>query len=367
MQYRTLGKTGISVSVIGHGAEFLDGKPFSVVDKTIKAALDGGINIFDVFMPGEEIRKNIGKVLAGKRDKVYLQGHLGSTDTRQQYDRCRDLPIVKKYFEDLLRFLGTDYIDFGMMFFIDTEADYMGAFESPVLDYALELKQKGVIRHLGASSHVAATARKVVETGLIDLLMFSINPAFDMFPGEKDIASERAELYRLCESRGVGITVMKTLDGGRLLSPSLTPFAQPITVAQCIHYALTRPAVASALIGCESPEQIEEAVNYLSATDAEKDYSHILGNMKTDSKGKCYYCRHCQPCPSEIEIARIHRVLDTMVGPDEKNISANTIKLYNNMDHFASECSSCGNCEERCPFGTPIRKNMKRAATLFGK
>ena len=367
MQYRSLGKTGISVSIIGHGLEFLDGKPYSVVDKTINTALDKGINIFDVFMPGEEIRKNIGKVLAGKRDKVFLQGHLCSTDINQQYDRSRDLPTVKKYFENLLRFLGTDYIDFGMMFFIDSEADYKGAFESPVLEYALGLKEKGVIRHLGASSHVAATAKRAVQTGLVDLLMFSLNPAFDMVPGQKDITSERAELYRLCESQGVGITVMKALGGGRLLSPSLSPFAQPMTVGQCIHYALSQPAVASALVGCQSPEQIEETISYLSMTDMERDYSHILGSMKTDFRGKCYYCRHCLPCPSEIDIARIHRIIDTMLGPDEKNIPPDATEYYNVMSSFASDCIFCGSCEERCPFGTPVRKNMERAAALFGK
>ena len=276
MQYRIIGKTGISVSAVGLGAEFLDGKPYSVVDQTINTAIDKGINIIDAFMPGEEIRKNLGKALAGKRDKVFLQGHLCSTDLNQQYDISRDLATVKKYFENLLRFLGTDYIDFGMFFFIDSEGDYKAVFESPILEYALSLKEKGVIRHFGASSHVAATAKKVVETGLIDLLMFSINPAFDI--SEKGVDPERLSLYRLCEKKGVGINVMKTLGAGKLLSAALTPFPQAMTVGQCIHYGLSQPAVTSVLIGCQSPAQVEEAVSYFTLSDEEKKYEHIIGN-----------------------------------------------------------------------------------------
>ena len=143
MRYRTIGGTDVQASVIGLGAEHLDEKPYAVVEETIHAALDSGVNIMDVFMPGEEVRRNIGRAIAGRRDKVLLQGHICSTDINQQYDISRDLPVVKKYFEDLLRFLGTDYIDFGMLFFIDSEDDFRNAFASPILDYALELKSRG--------------------------------------------------------------------------------------------------------------------------------------------------------------------------------------------------------------------------------
>ena len=382
MHYRFIGKTGMSAGIIGLGTEYLDGEPYSVVDETISAAVANGVNIIDVFMPGEEVRKNIGKALAGRRDKVMIQGHLCSTDINQQYDISRDLPTVKKYFENLLRSLGTDYIDFGMLFFIDSDKDYKGVFESPIIEYALELKEKGVIRHLGASSHVAVTARKVVETGLVDLLMFSINPAFDLAPAntgvhwatdEKDgqasvgmwgVDPERLELYRLCENRGVGITVMKTLASGKLLSSALTPFARPLTVGQCIHYALAQPAVASTLIGCRSRAQVEAAVRYLELTDEEKDCSPIIRDVKADFRGKCVYCRHCLPCPSLIDIARIHRCLDAAL--ECKEIPPKNASFYLAQKARGADCISCGSCEERCPFGVPIQENMARAAALFG-
>jgi predicted aldo/keto reductase-like oxidoreductase len=383
MQYRDIGKTGMSASIIGLGAEHLDEKPYAVVEETIHAALDNGVNIIDVFMPGEEVRKNIGKALGGRRDKVLLQGHICSVDINQQYDISRDLPTAKMYFENLLRFLGTDYIDFGMLFFIDSLDDYSAVFDSSILEYALDLKKKGVIRALGASSHNPATAKKVVESGVIDLLMFSINPAFDMVPPDTDIMTmvggedapalagkdgmdpARAELYRLCESRDIGITVMKTLGAGKLLSPAHTPFMKTLTVGQCIHYALTRPAVVSALVGCQSSAQVEEAVGYRRLTDAEKDYAPIVGGMKTSFKGNCVYCSHCLPCPSEIDIARVNKYLDIAVF-DEKPILSSIVQHYRALKRHGSDCVACGSCEARCPFGVPIIENMEKAAGLFG-
>jgi aryl-alcohol dehydrogenase-like predicted oxidoreductase len=98
MQYRPVGQTGLEASIIGLGTEHLDGKPRRTAEETIHAALDYGINIMDVFMPGAEVRRNIGRALQGRRDKMLIQGHIGSTDVGQQYDMSRELPLCKKYF-----------------------------------------------------------------------------------------------------------------------------------------------------------------------------------------------------------------------------------------------------------------------------
>jgi predicted aldo/keto reductase-like oxidoreductase len=382
MQYRSIGKTGMSASVIGLGCEHLDNKPYETVETVINAALEYGFNIMDVFMPGQTVRENIGKALHGRRDKMLVQGHICSTDINEQYDVSRDLPTVKKYFEDLLRFLKTDYIDFGMLFFLDTEQDFSDVFNTGILRYAQDLKQQGRIRAIGASSHNPVIAKKVVETGVIDLLMFSINPGFDMASAdtyvldymedgkvmsyEKALDHDRMALYQLCEQRGVAITTMKTLGAGKLLSPEHTPFARPMTVAQCIHYALTRPAVVSALIGCASREEVLEAASYLEKSDAERDYSSLIKDFQGDFKGHCVYCNHCLPCPSEINIANVHKYLDIALL-DEKNIPPGVMSHYCSMEKRASDCTACGSCEERCPFSVPITQNMKKAAMLFGK
>jgi predicted aldo/keto reductase-like oxidoreductase len=380
MIYRPIGNTGMSASIIGLGAEHLDNKPYEIVEPVIHAALDHGVNIIDVFMPGEPVRKNIGRAIAGRRDKVIIQGHIGSTDINQQYDQSRDRATIQKYFENLYRCLDTDYIDVGMLFFIDTEEHFKQVFEGDTLPYALELKKQGRIRAIGASSHNPVIARKVAESGYIDLLLFSINPAFDMAAAdtyvldylgdaainyEKKLDPDRAALYRVCEQKGIAITVMKTLGAGKLLSPKFTPFARPLSVTQCIHYALTRPAVVSALLGCSTVEQVEEAVAYLDASEEARDYSGVIQEFQGSMKGSCVYCNHCLPCPSEINIADVNKYLDIAVL-DEKNIPPSVAAHYRAIPRRASECVECGSCEKRCPFSVPVIKNMKKAASLFG-
>lgn len=380
MKYRKIGKTGMEASIIGLGAEHLDGKAYTVVRDTIHAAMEQGINIMDVFMPGHDIRRKIGKAIAGNREKFLIQGHIGSTDINQQYDISRDLETNKKYFQNLLTDLGTDYIDFGMLFYIDSEQHFDAVFNSEIVKYAQELKRNGVIRAIGASSHNPVIAKKVVETGIVELLMFSINPAFDMVPAEIDVLEylqedfekekmvrmddKRAELYRTCEQLDVPITVMKTFGGGKLLSKDHTPFSQPLTPCQCIHYALTRPAVASVLIGCQSPQQIEAAVSYLCADAAALDYTQAINSMSRDFKGSCVYCNHCLPCPAGIDIAAVTKYLDIALM-DRNAVSKGAGQHYRVLAAHGSDCIQCGSCESKCPFSVPVRKNMDLAAEIF--
>ena len=379
MKYRKLGTTGRTVSAIGLGCEHLDRKPYAQVKQTVAAALDQGINILDVFMPGKEVRENIAKSLGNRRNDVMIQGHIGSTDIGQQYDISRDLPVVQRYFEDILRIFG-GYIDFGMMFFIDSEDDYRNVFDTGFADYVARLKKQGDIGHIGFSSHNPITAAKAINTGLPEIMMFSINPAFDMLPGEeyvfdyfekdfgvdlfKGIDPKRAELYKLCTQKQIGITVMKTLAAGKLLSSEHSPFSKPLTVPQCIHYALSRPSVASVLLGCQKPEEVLNAVSYFDLDDSEKDYTAVLSGVRNDFKGNCVYCSHCQPCPAEIDIAAVNKCLD-IARLDVSNVPPSIRSDYSNLPHSASECIDCGNCEERCPFGVPVMENMKEADRLF--
>ena len=383
MQTRAVGNTGIQASIIGLGAEHVDNKPVAVVDEVIGAAIDNGINIMDLFMPGEAVRANIGRALAGRRDKMLIQGAIGSVDLREQYDVSRDLAVSQRYFENLLRCLKTDYIDFGMLFFVDAHADIDAMLDNGIVEYARKLKQNGTLRAIGGSAHNPDTARRLVEEGLVDMLLFSINPAFDMMPDTGDIVRmvgesaaslvtrmdpKRAELYRLCQSRGVGITVMKTFGAGKLLSAEHSPFARALTPGQCIHYALTRPAVASVLIGCQSRQEVEAAVAYLHLNDAERDYTEAVSAFRQDGKGgfagSCVYCNHCLPCPSAIDIAAVTKYLD-IARLDAANIPPSIAQHYRALGAHASDCVECGDCESRCPFAVPVIENMRKSVELF--
>jgi len=380
MEYRELGATGLKVSAVGLGCEHLDGKPYAVIKEVIDAAIERGVNILDVFMPGAEVRENIAKALGRRRKDVMIQGHIGSTDINQQYDISRDLPSVKRFFEDMLQIFG-GYIDFGMMFFIDSEKDYKDVFETGFAEYVSRLKEEGKIGHIGFSSHNPATAAKVIGTGLPEIMMFSVNPAFDMLPASENVLDHfddgfdsqlfrgidpvRAELYQLCEQKRVGITVMKTFGGGKLVSPEYSPFEKPLTAAQCIHYALSRPAVASALVGCQTPGEVAEAARYFELGDSERDYADVISSARNDFFGNCVYCGHCQPCPSEIDIAAVNKYLDIARLTPGK-VPPSILSHYRSLPHGADECVSCGSCESRCPFGVKVIEKMEEAAKTFG-
>ncbi len=385
MEYRKLGNTGMTVSAVSLGCEHLQGKDYETVRTVIDAALNAGINYLDVFMSEPQVRTDIGKALDGRRESVMIQGHIGACWVDGQYKVSRDMAEIVPAFEDLLTRLKTDYIDVGFLHFVDKEEDWYALKDSEMMKYALSLKEKGTIRAIGISSHNPITAKIAVDSGLIDVLMFSLNPAYDLIPKEKDMVdvfneviegkkqdfSEmtmepiRAELYRDCEERGVAITVMKTLAMGTLLSEERSPLGIALTEAQCISYALSRPAVAAVMVGMQRLSDVEHAAEYWTLTEEERDHTKALGRLRMfNADGRCMYCNHCLPCPSKIDIASVNKYLD-LVELDRK--PADSVREhYNVLGNTASECIECGACESRCPFNVKVTERMKRASKLFG-
>ncbi len=388
MNYRKLGRTGMTVSEISLGCEHLQGKDYSLVKSVIDAALDAGVNFLDVFMSEPNVRTNIGKALRGRRENVILQGHIGSCWVDGQYKVSRDIGECVTYFEDLLERLQTDYIDVGMLHFVDKETDWDALAQSEMLRYALSLKEKGVIRAIGMSSHNPVTAKKAVDSGYIDVLMFSLNPAYDLVPKERDMTDvfaevltgkaqdfsgftlepARAALYRACEERGTAITVMKALAMGTLLSPERSPLGTALTEAQCISYALSRPAVAAVMVGMQRLSDVENAMKYWTLSEEERDHSGVLASLdmfRADADGLCMYCNHCLPCPAKIDIAAVSKYLD-LVELDGR--PADSVRQhYTALDHTAEACRKCGACEKRCPFAVKVIDRMQRAVRIFGK
>ncbi len=381
MKYRNLGNTGMRVSEIGLGAEWLERHNREEVIRVVRDCEDHGINILDCWMAEPNVRTNIGLGIAGRRDKWIIQGHIGSTQQRGQYVRTRDMSVVPAAFEDFLVRMNTDYVDIGVINYVDEPRDLDEIMNGDFIKYVRRLKADGVIRAVGMSTHNPIIARAIVESGEVDMIMFSINPAFDMRPPNEDIMDlldgrydpslagmdpQRAALYSLCESRGVGITVMKGYAGGRLFDPALSPFGVAMTPVQCLHYALTRPAVASVMVGVETPEQVLAAVAYETATDGEKDFSTVLANAPAHAhpKGQCTYCGHCAPCPRGIDIAMVNKYHDlaTMTEEPSDMIRAH----YQSLAAHAGDCIGCGGCEKRCPFGVSVVEKMGETKKLFG-
>lgn len=381
MEYRRLGRTGVRVSAIALGCEGFMHKTAGEVKADFDFAIAHGVNFVDIYSSNPELRTNIGAALAGRRGDFVIQGHLCTTWEDDQYLRTRDVGKTIESFELQLRQLRTDYLDIGMIHYVDAEADFRTVFDGELIRLAQRLKAEGKIRHIGMSSHNPAVARMAVETGLIDVLMFSINPCYDLQPPSEEVDAlwadesyaaalqnidpERERLYELCERTGVGIDVMKVYGGGDLLSEENSPFGRAMTPVQAIEYALTRPGVAAVMVGCRNQEEIRAALDWCTASAAERDYAPMLSGLENFSwKGHCMYCGHCAPCTSGIDIASVNKFYNLTTAQGE--IPETVREHYKALTHHASECIGCGLCQTRCPFGVEIVEAMGRAAERFG-
>lgn len=381
MEYRELGRTGIKVSVIALGCEGFVANEGALTEQLLNAAEQGGINCIDLYAPQPEMRSRLGKWLCGRRGKFVLQAHLCTVWQEGQYKRTREIGEVKASFEDLLKRLATDYIDIGMIHYVDSLEDWEAVAGGPVMEYARELQAQGKIRYIGLSSHNPAAAMQAVQSGLIDVLMFSVNPCYDLQPANEDCYAlwdgknydrqlvnmdpEREALYETCSRLGVAITVMKAFGGGDLLDEELSPAGKALTVNQCLHYALTRPGVAAVMSGAHTVDELEKCLEYTTAADVEKDYAAAFAALpKISWEGHCMYCGHCAPCPQGIDVAAVTKFLNLTKA--QNSVPETVREHYAALRHHAGECVKCGACEKRCPFKVTVIQNMQESVKVFG-
>lgn len=384
MEYRKLGRTGIKVSAIGIGGEGFENKNYEDSEAMIDCAMHEGINFIDIYNSNPQARTNVGKALSKyPRSSFVIEGHLCSTWDSGQYRRTRNFNETVTAFEDLLSRMQLDYVDIGMIHYVDDQKDFDHILNGEIITYAKELKENGIIKAIGISTHNTDIAFRAVETGIIDVILFSINAAYDMLPANENVNilfeestfknrtyegvdPKRDELYHTCESAGVALTVMKGYAAGVLLSDQQSPFEKALSPVQCLHYCLTRPAVASVVVGVSNMNQILAATAYVTASNTERDYSEVLANAPRSSfSGHCMYCGHCAPCSKKIDIASVNKYLDLALI---QNDVPETLKNhYSLLEHHANECIECGLCMKNCPFNVDIINKMKQAVTLFGK
>lgn len=394
MLYRKLGRTGLDTSVISLGAEHLEKEDRETIKDVVGTAVGNGINLIDLIgMVAPEARDNMGAALRGIREKVMLSAHFGATYQNGEYHKTRDTSLCETSFYDLLSRLHTDYIDILMFHWVDEKMDYEEAFDRQgYLGLALRLKQEGKVRFLALSTHRTSIAMKAMRSGFMDAIMFPVNPAHDLLPGDiglepmwqKDTyrqlsedairpAEKRKELYLACQESNVGLIAMKPYAGGLLLqdgNPSdflkgrglLHPGRLALSPVQCLSYVLSQPGITTALTGCRKPEEVEAAIAYVDAGQEQRDFSAIDVNSLWKLRRSCVYCNHCLPCPSEIEIGSLMRLLDAA----EHNLNEKVTADYRALTKNASDCTYCGICTERCPFDVAVLDRMERAIKVFG-
>lgn len=382
MVYRELGNTGIKVSEIGMGCEGFVDKSDEQVKEFIDLMEKESVNCIDLYSPNPQMRSALGAALQGRREKFVLQAHICTVWKDGQYKRTRDMEEIKEGFLDQLERLKTDYVDIGMIHYVDSVDEWNKVADGPIMEYALELKKKGVIKSIGLSSHNPQAALAAIRGGNVNVLMFSVNPCYDLMPASEDVEelwneknyvnplfnmdAERQELYEECQRRGVGITVMKAFGGGDLLDGELSPAGKALSAFQCLNYALTRPGVAAVMSGARTIEDLQADIAYESASEEEKDYAPALASFpKISWSGHCMYCGHCAPCPQGIDVAMVTKFLNLAAA--QGSVPETVREHYGVLVHTAKECAACGACERRCPFQVKIIENMKKAVEIFGR
>lgn len=371
LEYRKLprGAAHERFSALGLGLGGIQKATDAEIEATVRRAVEGGINYFDACGGAANVYAPFGRAIADVRRKVFFQLHLGAVyNEAGEYAWSRDLDAIRRTLDWELKALGTDYIDMGFLHCVDQVEDYRELIDAGVYDYLRELKKQGVVKHICFSSHTPSVANAILDDGGIDLMMFSINPAYDfdrsaaedVIGEENGAPSERAALYRRCEAEGVGISVMKPFHAGKLLRAEASPFRRALTPSQCLQYALDRPGVLVALPGVRGPADLDALLAFADAGAAERDYAFIGALNPAEVRGNCVYCNHCQPCPAGLDIGLINKYYDLARMGD-----ALARDHYRKLKCRADACLHCGHCDDRCPFAVRQSGRMAEIAAYF--
>lgn len=239
-------------------------------------------------------------------------------------------------------------------------------------------------RYIGISTHSTIIALKAVRSGKIDVLMFPVNPLFNMLPQdiadfrmkgrtmeamtekEKAAFPTKQQLYAACAERGIPIVAMKPFEGGNVLKGhegGLIKGILNLTPVQCLSYIHSFSGVDICPVpGVKDLAELEASLAYVTATDAERDFSEINDSLAAKFDSRCMYCNHCQPCPQGIDIAEVTKLADMA----EDSVTDELRAKYNVLKVKAGDCVKCGGCTGRCPFGIDAMANIQRGLKIFG-
>ncbi len=325
MQTVRLGRTELVVSKNGFGA-----LPIQRVDKSeacriLRKAYEGGINYFDTARFYTDSEEKLGEALSDVRDKIIISSKTMRTEVEGFW---RELSLS-------LSLLKTDYIDIYQFHnppFCPKPGDGSGLYEA-----MLEAKEKGMIRHIGISSHRLAVAEEAVRSGLYETLQFP----FSYLASEKEEA-----LVRLCAEHDVGFICMKGLAGGL------------ITRSEAAYAYLAEFPVAP-IWGIQRESELDEWLSYNenppSLTDEMREF---IAKEREELYGEfCRGCGYCMPCPAGIEIHSCAR-MSLMLRRAPAAISL-TPEAQEKMKKIEN-CINCGQCKARCPYGLDTPNLLKR-------
>ena len=310
-----LGRSELMVTKTAFGALPIQRISTAEAVKLVRRAYEGGINYFDTANMYTDSEEKLGLALKDVRDQVIISTKSGATDKQG----------AMAHIKNSLRHLGyIDLFQFHNPAVLPDISDPNGAFAA-----ALEMKEKGYIRHIGITNHRHHIAKAAIESGNFETLQFP----FCYLATDVDL-----ELVELCKQADMGFIAMKGLSGGLLNN------------AAACHAFMQQYENVVPIWGVQRMEELEQWLSLAETSGAmteelkaviEKDRKELAGSF-------CRGCGYCMPCPAGIEInnsARMNMLLRR--APYRPYL---TDEWYEKM-HRIENCIHCDSCKSRCPYG----------------
>ncbi len=340
--YRTLGRTGLKITVVGFGA-MLTPEP-----EVLKIAFDNGVNYVDSarkYMGGknEEI---VAKALKGRRDKVYVATKtLPGSQTKE--DIIRDV-------ETSLKMLETDHIDVIQLHNL-TDKDRI--FIPDTREALLKLKEQGKVRFFGVTTHKN-------QPEVLNALVEDKDRFFDTCLVAYNFESDKSigESIQRAAQAGVGIIAMKTQAGGYKTDAmgSISPHQA------ALKWVLQNKHITTSIPGMKDLSQLKENIAVMGMPFKTTD-ARILDRYHAAIAG--FYCDLCGTCEGScsrgVEISTINRSLMYAEGYRNRELARSTYREVPQAAS-ASACLDCPVCSASCVKGLNISAKMRQARAMLG-
>lgn len=381
MKYRSFGKTGDMVSVLGFGNMRLPvangqyGKiDVSAAMKLVLRAIDGGVNYLDTSWPYHSDVFEGGDALVGGSSEPFV-GEVIKKVGRDKIFVATKLPIwlvqeradMDKFLDAQLERLGTDYIDFYLVHnIIRATWDRMVALG--LADFLDKAKKASKIRHAGFSFHdTPALYQEVLEYYPFAFSQLPINYYDTHFQAGLGLSRQAAR-------RGME-PVMAGMLADRLPQKAKAEFEKTgikrSPAGWALRWVWNQTQVSLALSGMHTIEQVDENLRLADESDIPLSYEELVAVDRVlailhekDGIG-CSQCNHCS-CPFGVAIKdnftiyNAHQNLDVVTLSDK---DYGLMLVAGGMD--AAKCVNCGQCAYMCPQGLDIPGELRKVALYF--
>jgi predicted aldo/keto reductase-like oxidoreductase len=318
-----LGKTNLEVNKNGFGALPIQRCDMEKSVEILKKAYDNGIDFYDTAHFYTDSEEKLGNAFEDvPRESIYLASKSGAE-------------TVEDFWSDLktsLESMKTDYLDlyqFHNISFVPKEGDEL--FEA-----MLEAKEKGMVRHIGITTHKITHAYEAIESGLYETLQYP----FSYLSGDEEL-----ELVERCKELDVGFIAMKAMGGG-LIKNSKASFA-----------FLNQFDNVLPIWGIQKISELDEFLSYDESTVLTDELKSEIENDKRElGTNFCRGCGYCMPCPEEINVSLCARMsLWIRRFPTEPNMDERTQGIMKKT----LDCTECYSCVDKCPYELDIPQLLK--------